>query len=460
MNILIVGAGTVGYSLAEQLSRQGHQVSVVERNEALCNKINEKLDVFTVNGVGTSPQVLESAGIRTAHTVIAVTPWDDTNLVVCNFAKQLGVQRRIARKKSAEINETGTAISLTELGVSHVIEPEKEVVRNILQYVDLPGVTETANFHSGSVFLRGYRITEDMPVVNQTLYDLNTSLKLQNILIVLIIRAGMSIIPTGTDTIMPGDEIIAIMPAESIDQFRQVIDRLRKKLKKVIVSGDTLTAVLLSRELKAMAEQVIMIDPDPKHAQIASTQLDGVDVLNGDCTETEMLQEVHAESASFFIAVGKEPEDNILACLLAKAEGAGEVVAVSANERHARLFQQLGVDHIIFPQAITSQSIMDNILHIPIGALFMFRDADVDILRVTVEKGSKMAGKPLRELTRSLMKSAIVGSICKQDRVIIPSGETVIEPGDEVLVLCHRDNSQYVNNTFRAGFHLNIGLPG
>jgi len=90
----------------------------------------------------------------------------------------------------------------------------------------------------------------------------------------------------------------------------------------------------------------------------------------------------------------------------------------------------------------------------------MFRDADVDILRVTVEKGSKMAGKPLRELTRSLMKSAIVGSICKQDRVIIPSGETVIEPGDEVLVLCHRDNSQYVNNTFRAGFHLNIGLPG
>ncbi|MBD3271125.1 MAG: hypothetical protein GF384_01140, partial [Elusimicrobia bacterium] len=168
MNVIVVGAGMVGYSVIKYFANLNHIVSVIEQDEILCDQIRGSLDILVVQGKGSSPAALEKAGIQNADILVAVTPNDETNLLACNFAMQNGVEKRIARVKS-DIFPTAKSINLGTLGVTNVIEPELEVVKKIKQYVELPGVLETANFQSDNIFLRSYLVTEDMPIANKTL---------------------------------------------------------------------------------------------------------------------------------------------------------------------------------------------------------------------------------------------------------------------------------------------------
>lgn len=449
VNIIIVGGGSVGFSLAGHLSSIGHHITVIDQNADVCSKINDKMDVFTIHGSGTNPSVLEKADIKNAHMVVAVTPYDDTNLLCCNFARQYKIPKRIARLKSTAYTENDTAISLGDLGVTHVIEPEKEIVGKIMQYIDLPGVSELANFQSDNVFLRGYTITDDMLIANKTLLEVTKLAGEAQLLIVLIVREGISIAPTGSEKILPGDEIITIMPNESIETFRKLINRQESSLSKVIIFGDSLTALHLAEEMELVANRVILVDPDKDHGREAASKLNKTEVLFGDCTDVEMLQELHVENAPFFIAAGKDSEDNIMASLLAKAEGAKEVIAVTENDRHMDLFRSLGIDHIVNPQKITTLKIIENIIKIPIGSMHTLKNIDVEICRFTVGNNCVISGKPLHSITMLSKKSIIIGCVFKNDTVVIPSGNTIIEENDEVLVVCPPKNFDIARKLFK-----------
>ncbi len=215
MKIIIIGAGAVGLNLAEHLSGLNHHITVIEQNKSLCDHISSKLDANAVAGIGTNPALLQEAGIESADMLIAVTPSDEVNLLACNFAMQSGVKKRIARIKSDIYTSPASCISLNDVGATHVIEPEKEVVKTIIQHVELPGVTETANFQSDNIYLRGYQITEDMPLAHKTLIETKSLAKASPILIVAIMRQNKSIPPSGYQQLLPGDKILAIMPKES-----------------------------------------------------------------------------------------------------------------------------------------------------------------------------------------------------------------------------------------------------
>lgn len=450
MVIVIVGAGVVGFSLAEHLSRQGHLISVIDSNPDTCESVEGKLDVIVVAGSGSSPRSLEQAGIAKADMAIAVTPDDNTNLVVCNFAKQYGVPKRIARIKNPEYTSPESRIDLSDVGVTDVIEPEKEVVESILQYIELPGVTESANFMYGNIYLRGYRIRTDMPIAGKTLAEIRQLSGAARILIVLIIRDGKSILPTGPERIIEGDEIIAIMARESFPAFRALIGRPEFKHKKIIIAGETLTAIRLAGAVKPFAERVILVDPDEAHGRLAAAQLNGVEVLEGDCTDTDTLQDIGVKNASVFIGAGKETEDNLMACVMAKADGADAAYAVSYGERHVELFRLLGLDRIINPRIITAQSIMANILKVPIGALLRFRNVDIEVTRYVAEKNCRILNKPLSQFFDLFQRSVIIGSIFRDDNVIIPSGETVIRENDVVLVIYRPGAAANVEKLFHA----------
>ena len=452
MKAIIIGAGALGLGLADFLNRFEHQVSIIERNPSLVSDISSRLDVLVIIGSGSRPSVLEQAGIETADMVIAVTPSDEINLLACQFAEQYGVPKRIARIVSHEYTNNKTRIDLKKVGVTDIIETEKELVGNILQYVELPGITDTANFHNGSVYLRGYRITEDMPVAGKTLFELRELAGFAQMLIVAIIRNGESIIPSGAERLLPGDETITIMPRESYPVYRALINRPYSKIKKVIISGDSLVAIHIADALTSFAERVILVDPDPEHGQEAASQLNGVEVLGGDSTDSDLLQEIHVESADFFIAAGKDMEDNIMSCLLAKAERAKEVIALRTDDRHLDLFTSLGIDHVISPRQITLQRILENVQIAPIGSLLKLKKVDLDVVRVVTRKHSPAVGKPLLRLDKLLKKEIIVGAIVRDNNIIIPGGDTIIEENDEVLALCHRRNLLAVNKIFRTGF--------
>ncbi len=451
MHILIVGAGTVGFSLAEILSTHGHVISVVESDPSLCDNINSSLDVFTINGTGSSPLSLQKAGIHKADIIIAVTPSDELNLLVCAFAKQYKVERRIARIVSGEYVDPQSGIHLDEIGVTNVIEPEQEIVKNILQYIQLPGVTETANFQSDNVYLRGYIIHEKMPIAHKTLSEINEIANSSPMLIVAIIRKGESVVPHGNQVLLPGDEIITIMPKDSFSTFLTMLGKTNNKTRKVVISGDTITAIHLANALKKRVERVLLVDPVEAHAKKAASELDDVEVIHGDCTKSEILQEIRIKNTSFFIAAGKDTEDNVMSGLLAKAEGAGEVIAVNNSARHANLFQSLGLDHIINPSKTTAQKILGSILRLPIKSYLGLDTVNIEVLRMIAEKNSKIVRKPLRDLTGLVKKSVTIGAIMRGDEVIIPFGETTIQPDDEVIILCPKKESTYVNRLFKSG---------
>jgi len=448
MNILIVGAGTVGSSLAKHFSSLKHHVTLIEQNQAICDHLNSTLDVSAIANIGSSPAALEEAGIEAADMLIAVTPNDEINLLACNFAMQNGVKQRIARVKTDIYTTNAWCINLEPLGVTHVIEPERELVKRILQHVELPGVLETANFQSGTIYLRGYQITEDMPIAHKTLAEVKQMAIASPMLFVVITRDGKSIPATGGQELLPGDKIVAIMPADSFKAFCALINRKSLKLTKVVVSGDSLTAVHLAEALRPLCERVILVDPDEEHGNVAASMLDGVEVLHGDCTNSEILQEIHVENADYFVSANKDTEDNIMSCLLAKNEGAKRVIAIRDNERYNELFLSLGIDYIITPHQITVNSIIEKIQTISLGAYLKLKTADIEVVRLKAEGKSSVVGKSLRELEKVFKKSIIVGCIIRKGSVLIPDGNTRIEGEDEAIVLCNKHSIQAVGRHF------------
>jgi len=447
MNIIIVGAGTVGSGLVEYFSKLNHHIAIIEQDKDLCEQIKRKHDVLVVIGKGSSPSALESAGINSADMLIAVTPSDEANLLACNFAKQNSVKKRIARVKS-DMYTHASSVDLRKLGVTNVIEPEWEVVKKIIQYVELPGVIETANFQSGNIYLRGYHITGDMPIAHKALSEIKQMSKDSPILIVAIIRGDKSLPPVGHQRLLPGDKIVAIMPKRSFKTFRSLIDRKPSKLKKIVISGESLTAINLAKALKPLGEQVLLIDPDPGHGQMAASMLDGIEVFHGDSTNSEVLQELHIEHADCFIAAGKDSEDNIMSCLLAKNTGARMVIALRNDARYVELFDSLGIDHVVNPQDVTSNMIIEQIQMVPIGTYLKLKTADIEISRLKANKNSSVTGKSLKDLDSYFKKSIIVGAIVRDDEVIIPWGDVVIEENDEVITLCHREHNSWVSRLF------------
>lgn len=450
MNIIIVGAGTVGVSLARYLIKQHHYVSIIERDPLLCNDINTRLDVFTVTGSGTSLSVLENAGIRNSDMIIAVTPSDDTNLVLCNFAKQYGVEKRIARIKSSEYSSSDSPVILTELGVTHLIETEKEVVKKIMQHIEFPQATQTANFQSDSVYLRGFKVSENMYLANRTLAEIKQFTSGSPMLIVAIIRGNETVLPTGDKKLLPGDEVIAMMPKESFKSFRKLVNSSDEKVSRIVIYGDSLTAVHLAQNLRGLAERIIFVDPDIDHANEAASFLKGVDVITGNCTNADILQEIRVQNTDFFISVVKDGDDNIMSCLLAKAEGARRVIAVRDEQRHVNLFLSLGVDHIINPQNVSTQRIIEDIKAVPIENHLKLKNGNIEVMRFRAEKNSRIIKKPLRDLQGLLKRSIIVGAILRGSDVLIPGGDTVINEGDEVFVLYSNENANFVNKLFKS----------
>jgi len=450
VNIIIVGAGTVGVSLARYLIKQHHYVSIIERDPLLCNDINTRLDVFTVTGSGTSLSVLENAGIRNSDMIIAVTPSDDTNLVLCNFAKQYGVEKRIARIKSSEYSSSDSPVILTELGVTHLIETEKEVVKKIMQHIEFPQATQTANFQSDSVYLRGFKVSENMYLANRTLAEIKQFTSGSPMLIVAIIRGNETVLPTGDKKLLPGDEVIAMMPKESFKSFRKLVNSSDEKVSRIVIYGDSLTAVHLAQNLRGLAERIIFVDPDIDHANEAASFLKGVDVITGNCTNADILQEIRVRNADFFISVVENGDDNIMSCLLAKAEGARRVIAVRDDQRHVNLFLSLGVDHIINPQNISTQRIIEDIKAVPIENHLKLKNGNIEVMRFRAEKNSRIIKKPLRDLQGLLKRSIIVGAILRGSDVLIPGGDTVINEGDEVFVLYSNENANFVNKLFKS----------
>lgn len=450
MKIVIVGGGVVGYSLAEQLRREYHDISLIEKDPSIAQNVGERLDVKTVCGNGSSPRVLEEAGIRGAEMVLAVTPIDELNIVVCEIARQCGVEARIARIRSHEFRGGDASIDITRMGVTLVIDPEQVVVDSIMHFVETPGASDAINFQHGNVLMRGYRVKEDMPLVNKKLKDIRQEIKEHPMLFIAAIRENRAIIPDGDFEVHPGDEIYGIFPRVSKEAYMGLFNRSSREAANVIVTGESLTALQLTQALEKVVKKVVLVDPVGAHARFAAKQLKHAEIIHGDCTDSAILNEIYVRNADFFIAVSKETEYNVMSALLAKAEGAREVVAIAAEIKHDRLFSSIGIDHVIHPRLAIAREILEAINRGQLGRVVKIRDLDVEALRITAEENSPISGKPLQHVRSKIQRGSIIGAVLRNDDMIIPDGSTIIEPGDQMIVITYTKHVSRLKKLFKS----------
>jgi len=450
MRIIIVGGGVVGFSLAEHLLKEGHNLTLIELDPKLCQQLSEKLDMQIINGSGSSPQLLREAGIKGADMVLAVTTNDEVNIVVCSIAALYNVPRRIARLRDREFSEENEYLNLEKLGITSVIHPEKALVDHIVQFMNTPHAVESANFENGKILLRGYRVTEDMELAHKTPMEIRQNLAANVVLFAAIVRDGKGMIPSGDTIIEPGDILYTLFPRESLERFLQLVNIERTKNRKIIITGNSYSTLELAQTIEKENYSITLIDPNLEHARKAAHLLSGVQVIEGDATDADILREMNVNRASFFISISDTPEYNMFSSILAKAEGAHEVIAISTESRHDKLFHSIGIDHVINPRLITAREILEIISRGQIGAVVKLTDVDIEAVRFTVEPGSFMADCVVKKIANKLKKGSIIGVIVRGNKMIIPNGETVVDVNDHVIMISRHKDLPFLTKLFKG----------
>jgi len=262
-------------------------------------------------------------------------------------------------------------------------------------------------------------------------------------------RGRQGMIPTGNTRFEPGDVVYSLFPRESLEPFLGLVGQEKKKKRKLIVTGDSYASVQVAERLENSDHHVTFVSPDYEQAEIIAGKFGSLEVIHGDCTEVDFLREINVDAASFFIALSDTDDYNIMSALLAKAEGAHEVVATTTETRHDRLFNSIGIDHVINPRLTAARAILDIIARGHIGAVVELSHIDIEAARYIVEEESGIVGKKVKNIAKKFKAGAIIGIIVRQNRIILPDGETEIQADDHIIVITHHKHLSTLSKLFR-----------
>lgn len=432
MKILIVGAGVVGTSLAEQLSGEGHDILIMDQDAGRVQDVEDKLDVLAVHGHAGLSADLDKSGIRDADMVIAVTDVDEVNLVVGMFAKRYGVNRCIIRIRDHEfLDRTGNSFFNT-LGIDHVINPDPIIAGMLEQTVDIPGAISVSSMVGGRVLLLGFEIADDSIIAGRPLAELRREPGLDSFLVLCLIRDEKTIVPSGDDRMLPGDRVYLLVPSDLAHHLPSLIHPNLKPVNSVIISGASRVGILLAAALQKKIPRVSMIEADKATAEAAKEKLTKVNVLQGEETDLDRLFEVGLDRADIFFAVSEDEQKNMLSSLVAKRHGARRTVLLVNQPQYISVMNSLGVVYVLNPRLVTVGEILIHIRKGMVLSVTRLPEGEGEIIVFEAEDGCPAVKKSLVDL--KFPKGALIGAIIREGEVIIPKGDTRIRPGESVIV--------------------------
>ena len=446
MKVLIVGAGAVGFNIANQLSQEGHDISVVEENPELVQKITEKLDVFVVAGNGSSPSVLETAGARDAHMVLAVTNSDEVNIIVCILANQYGCKIKIARIRNNELTSKNSLLKGNGFCVDHMINTEQILVDSLIKIIETPGATFAIDFPIGDILLRGFHVPEDAPIAGKKFSELECIEYTDSFLIVSVQRNGEMIIPTSETEILPDDDIFVLVSKMGLPYFLPMVNRRADEVERVIIYRTSRTGIQLAKRLEDSSINVTMIEPKKEKAEMAAAELEDTIVLHGDATDIDLLKEATIENTDFFIALSEDAQTNLLISLLAKKHGAKKTIVLTNEPALVPIINQVNVDVVVNPRLITASAILQHVRRGQILSIAKLGDSEAEAIELVAEEGSEIVKKQLNKIR--FPKRSTLGAIVRNGTMRLPKGVKAINPGDSVIVFTLPDAIEKVQALF------------
>ncbi len=432
MRIIIVGAGEVGFHLAERLSQEDQDVVVVEADAERAERTAELLDIMTVVGNGASIPVLEEAGIRNSRILLAVTGQDEVNLISCLAGSRLGVEYTMARISNPDYYAPDSVLSRERLGIDLMISPEREAARETFQLLQSAAATDIANFADGRVQLVGLVVREGAPVAGKSLARLGVELKEYHYVLAAIVRGRETIIPTGSSTIQAGDHIYVLSPTNEVPSIPPLAGYEPFELKRVMIAGGSAEGLFLAQLLEEHAVECTILDRDRRRCLELAEALPRSLVLHADATDLELLDMEGVSGIDGYVAATGNDETNLLSSLLAKSAGARKVVALIEKFEYLPLVPRVGLDAAVSPRMSAVNAILRYIRRGRVTTVATLKGIDAEAIEFTVGEGSAIANRLIAEL--SFPKGAVIGTILRGDTIVIPRGPDVVLPGDEVIV--------------------------
>ncbi|MBQ7354054.1 MAG: Trk system potassium transporter TrkA [Clostridia bacterium] len=437
MKIIIVGNGKTGFYLADQLSRDGHDVTVVDKDSAQLKKSDNTQDVITYNGDALDADVLREADVSSANLLIALTSSDQTNLLCCMLAREMGAPHTIARVRDPKLLQ-GLSVMWNTLGLSLSVNPELEAATEISRQLILPADVKVDFFAKGRVEMVEYTIPEGSPLCGIRLPQLTQKLKMQ-ILVCAAVRGGEVLIPDGSYTITAGDRIgIAGSPSE-IAKFFRLIDPTRKKAKTVVIVGGSTVSYYLARLLHENNLRVCIVEKDKERAEYLADVLPHANVTLGDGSDEEMLREEGLDGADALVALTAMDQENIVISMSARERGVAKVITKIDHTQLSGIISKVNIRNVVTPHLIAAAQVqryvraMQSSLASNVEALSSIMDGKAEALEFKVTEAFRGAGVPLRELRPK--KGYLIACIIRKRQTIFPRGEDSIHPGDSVIVV-------------------------
>ena len=451
MRVIICGAGQVGYNIASYLAREDNDITVIDKDQSAIDRVNDNLDVNGIHGLGSNPDILLRAGANDADILIAVTNSDEVNMTACQVASSLfNIPKKIARIREQSFLDPSWSnlFSRAHLPIDVIISPEVEVARSISRRLSLPGCTDILSMANGIMHLVSVTCTDTCPVLNTPLRQIDELFSNLDINIALIVRGGRTVMPHPNEQILPNDEVYFFVETDHVRRAMAIFGHEEPKARNITILGGGNIGFNLAKFLCQEQKDINLklIEPNVVRARFLSENLPKSVVLCGSGLDKDILEEANIERTETIIAVTNNDEINILASLLAKNSGCQRAITLINNTDYNNLSRNLGIDVVIMPQISTVSKIMQNVRRGRIRELHALRDGFAEALEIEISDTSGFANHAAGSL--DLPKGVIIGAVIRNGKSIKVKPETIIRPGDRVIIVALQEQARKVEKMF------------
>ena len=432
MNIVIAGAGDMGYHLAEQLSYDNKDITLIDTDREVLDYVASKLDVLTVQGDATSFEVLERANVNQASMVLAVTTSEKTNIVTAVLAKQLGAKRVMSRVRNHSYLSEKNIKYFENLGIDNLISPTMLCSREIFNMIENSSFTEVFDFGGGKLNIVGITLDQSNPLVNQRIMDTKSNPIFEDIRIIAILRDQKTIIPRGSTIIRNSDHVFFISNKKNTESILELLGQKKIEVKNVMIIGGDDMALTTALRLEDNF-RVTLVHKDKERCKWLAENLKNTLVITGDYKNIELLIEEGLEQMDAFLALTQSSETNIITSLSAKNHGVYKTIAHVDTREYIHISHSIGVDSLINKKLVAANEISRYLKKGNVEAVSGIYGVDAEFVQYSVNKNNRLTKYPLREL--HFPDTAIVAGVIRGEEVYIPDGDFQLNLNDKAIVL-------------------------
>lgn len=434
MKIVIAGAGEIGYELSRILSEEKHDVTVIDQRVDCLRRVEEHLDVLTIEGNATSPHALLQAGSKTADLMIAVTSVDEVNIIASTMAKRLGVKSVIARVRNSELSMPDSPIHPSELGIDVLIHPELSAATEIHQLIKRASASDLVSLADGRMQLIGLRLEKESPIVGMSLAEFASAYSEIDFRVVAIARRASTIIPRGNSRLQSLDHLFIVSKTENIRTLIGITGHKEERIRRIMIAGGTPLGRMLVKKLCSDSQkwEIKLIEPDEREANDMAEAFRDILVLHGNPTDPNLLAVEGVQEMDAFISVTDDEESNIISCLMAKHLEVKKTVALVSKSQYIPLSQTIGLDAVVNVKAAASDEIHRQIRQGQFQTVKALQGIKSEIIEVVAGPNCKLIGKPIHAL--NIPEGIVIGGIVSNGSVEVATGESMIQSGDLVIL--------------------------